>query len=79
MCFVSPAQVVARENGLTIVERSGERFPVTTIFLDEEPAIGAWVSVQAQHHALAILTEDDARTLFALYDQILATTAEAAP
>jgi hydrogenase maturation factor len=71
MCFVAPCRVTALLSPAEVeVERLGERLRVSTFLLEEPPAIGDWVAVQAQRQAVALLSEDEAVELLTLYEEI---------
>jgi hydrogenase expression/formation protein HypC len=77
MCFAVPAQVVALGPGFALIERGGERLPISLHLLDEPIAVGDWLAVQAQRHAVARLEPDEARELLALYQQIASSLSPA--
>ncbi|MBW6496686.1 MAG: HypC/HybG/HupF family hydrogenase formation chaperone [Burkholderiaceae bacterium] len=70
MCFVSPARVVRLTPGGAEVEREGARFEISLLFLEDAVAVGDWVAVQAQRHAVARLSDDEAAELLRLYAEI---------
>lgn len=71
MCFVVPCRVARPVSPTAVeVERLGERLVVSTFLLEEPPAPGDWVAVQAQRNAVAVLGEDEAMELLSLYDEI---------
>ena len=78
MCFATPEQVVELGPGFAVIERGGERVPILLHLLDEAVAIGDWLAVQAQRHAVARLSVDEAEELMALYRQIVGHVAHRA-
>jgi hydrogenase assembly chaperone HypC/HupF len=70
MCFATPEQVVELAPGVAVIERAGARIPILLHLLDEPVAVGDWLAVQAQRHAVAKLSAEEADELMALYDQI---------
>ena len=70
MCFATPEQVVELAPGIALIERGGERVPILLHLLDEAVVVGDWLAVQAQRHAVAKLSVDEAQELMALYRQI---------
>lgn len=78
MCFATPEQVVELGPGVAIIERSGVRTPILLHLLDEAVAVGDWLAVQAQRHAVAKLSVDEAEELMALYRQIVGHVARTA-
>lgn len=71
MCFVVPCRVTRLVSPAEVeVERLGERLVVSTFLLEEPPAPGDWLAVQAQRNAVARLSEVDAQELTSLYNEI---------
>jgi hydrogenase maturation factor len=70
MCFATPEQVVALGPGVALIERAGARIPILLHLLDEPIAVGDWLAVQAQRHAVAKLSVEEAGELKALYHLI---------
>jgi hydrogenase assembly chaperone HypC/HupF len=77
MCFATPEQVVELAPGVALIERAGARIPILLHLLDEPVAVGDWLAVQAQRHAVAKLSVEEADELMALYRQIGAQLAPA--
>lgn len=74
MCFATPEQVVELGPGFAVIQRSGERVPILLHLLDEPVAIGDWLAVQAQRHAVARLTPAEAQELSDLYRGLVGAT-----
>lgn len=71
MCFVVPCRVTHLLSPAEIeVERLGEHLRVSTFLLEEPPAVGDWVAVQAQRQAVARLSPEEAEELLSLYEEI---------
>jgi len=72
MCLVVPCRVTRLLPPAEIeVDRLGVRLRVATFLLDEMPAIGDWVAVQAQRQAVARLDAAEAHELLALYEDLV--------
>lgn len=71
MCFVVPCRVTRLLSPAEIeVERLGEHLRVSTFLLEDPPATGDWVAVQAQRQAVARLSPEEAEELLSLYEEI---------
>lgn len=71
MCFVVPCRVTRLiPPGEIEVDRLGERLRVSAFLLDDPPAPGDWVAVQAQRQAVARLSQQEADALLSLYEEI---------
>lgn len=71
MCFVVPCRVTRLVSPAEIeVDRLGECLRVSSFLLEEPPAVGDWVAVQAQRQAVARLSQQEAAELLSLYEQI---------
>jgi hydrogenase assembly chaperone HypC/HupF len=78
MCFATPEQVVELAPGVALIERAGARIPILLHLLDEPVAVGDWLAVQAQRHAVAKLSAEEAGELMALYGEIVGHVARRA-
>lgn len=71
MCFVVPCRVTRLLSPTEIeVERLGGHLRVSTFLLEDPPAVGDWVAVQAQRQAVARLSPEEAEDLLSLYEEI---------
>jgi hydrogenase assembly chaperone HypC/HupF len=70
MCLTVPCQVIRVQGQTATVARGGETLDVSLAFLDEPVGAGDWIAVQAQRHAFARLTAEEARELLDLYEHI---------
>ena len=70
MCLTVPCEVIRVDGDTALVARAGSRFEVSLLFLDEAVRPGDWVAVQAQRHAHARLTAEEAREVLAIYDRL---------
>ena len=70
MCLTVPCEVIRVEGETALVARGAARFEVSLLFLEEAVRPGDWVAVQAQRHAHARLTAEEARQVLAIYDQL---------
>lgn len=70
MCFAVPARVVEVGPGTAVVERGDARLRISLHLIEEPVAVGDYLAVQAQRHAVAKLSTEEARELFELYRQI---------
>ena len=71
MCLAAPARIVEVAPGRATVERDGERFVISLHLLDEPVTVGDHVAVQAQRHAIAVLSAAEAAEMRLIYQQIL--------
>ncbi len=80
MCLTVPCEVISVDGDVALVARGAARFEVSLLFLDEAVRPGDWVAVQAQRHAHARLTAEEACELLAIYGELsgLIDRAEAA-
>ena len=70
MCLTVPCEVIRVDGETALVARGAARFEVSLLFLDEAVRPGDWVAVQAQRHAHARLTAEEARQVLAVYDRL---------
>ena len=70
MCLTVPCEVIRVDGQTAVVARAGARFEVSLLFLDEAVQPGDWVAVQAQRHAHARLSAEEAREILGLYDRV---------
>jgi hydrogenase assembly chaperone HypC/HupF len=70
MCLTVPCEVVRVEGDTAVVARAGAQFAVSLLFLDQAVRPGDWIAVQAQRHAHAVLTEEEARDILDLYARL---------
>ena len=70
MCLTVPCEVIRVDGDMALVARAGSRFEVSLLFLDEAVRPGDWVAVQAQRHAHARLTAEEAQEVLAIYDRL---------
>ncbi len=70
MCLTAPCEVLRVDGETALVARGAARFEVSLLFLDEAVRPGDWVAVQAQRHAHARLTAEEAREVLAIYEQL---------
>ncbi|MFY9993359.1 MAG: HypC/HybG/HupF family hydrogenase formation chaperone [Rhodoplanes sp.] len=70
MCLTVPCEVIRVDGDTAIVARAGTQFEVSLIFLDETVRPGDWIAVQAQRHAQAVLSPEEAREILDLYAQL---------
>ena len=70
MCLTVPCEVLRVDGETALVARGAARFEVSLLFLDEAVRPGDWVAVQAQRHAHARLTAEEAREVLAIYEQL---------
>jgi hydrogenase maturation factor len=70
MCLTVPCEVIRVDGETALVARGEARFEVSLLFLDEAVCPGDWVAVQAQRHAHARMTAQEAREVLAMYDQL---------
>ncbi len=78
MCLTTPERVVELGPGFAVIEREGQRLPILLHLLDEPVAVGDWLAVQAQRHAVARLSVEEADELIGLYGQIVGHVAQRA-
>lgn len=72
MCLTVPCEVLRVDGQTALVVRGGATFEVSLLFLDEPVQAGDWLAVQAQSHAHARLSADEAREILGLYDRLAA-------
>ena len=70
MCLTVPCEVIRVDGDMALVARAGARFEVSLLFLDEAVRPGDWVAVQAQRHAHAVLSAEEARDILDLYARL---------
>lgn len=70
MCLTVPCEVL-RVDGETALVRRGDAQLTVSLFLIEEKVVpGDWLAVQAQRHAQALLSAEEAREVLALYAEL---------
>lgn len=52
MCIAIPSRIVSIDGTTAVVERFGERLSVSLALMEEQPAVGDYLIVQAQRFAL---------------------------
>ena len=70
MCLTVPCEVIRVDGDTALVARAGAQFEVSLIFLNEIVRPGDWIAVQAQRHAQAVLSPEEAREILDLYAQL---------
>lgn len=70
MCLTVPCEVIRVDGDTALVARAGAQFEVSLLFLDKAVRPGDWVAVQAQRHAQAVLSPEEARDILDLYAQL---------
>ncbi|MEZ5788155.1 MAG: HypC/HybG/HupF family hydrogenase formation chaperone [Xanthobacteraceae bacterium] len=70
MCLTVPCEVLRVDGETALVRRGEAQFEVSLLFLDEQVMPGDWLAVQAQRHAQARLSAEEARDILALYARL---------
>lgn len=70
MCLTAPCEVISVDGDTAMVARGGARFEVSLLLLDEAVRPGDWIAVQAQRHARAVLSAQEAQEMLDLYAQL---------
>lgn len=70
MCLTVPCEVIRVDGDSALVGRGDARFEVSLFFLDQVVRPGDWVAVQAQRHAHAILSAEEAQDILDLYARL---------
>jgi hydrogenase assembly chaperone HypC/HupF len=70
MCLTVPCEVLRVDGQTALVARGAATFAVSLLFLDETVEPGDWLAVQAQSHARARLSREEAREILGLYDRL---------
>jgi hydrogenase assembly chaperone HypC/HupF len=70
MCLAVPCRVIEVDGLFATVARGDATLAVSLALLEEQPAPGSWVAVQAQRYAVACLSDEDAALALAMFAQI---------
>jgi hydrogenase assembly chaperone HypC/HupF len=70
MCLTVPCKVIRIDGETALVARGAARFEVSLLLLDQVVRPGDWVAVQAQRHAQAVLSAEEARDILDLYARL---------
>jgi hydrogenase assembly chaperone HypC/HupF len=70
MCLTVPCEVLRVDGETAWVQRGEAQFEVSLLFVDEQVVPGDWLAVQAQRHAQARLSAEEARDILSLYARL---------
>lgn len=70
MCLTVPCEVLRVDGETALVQRGEAQFEVSLLFVDEQVVPGDWLAVQAQRHAQARLSAEEARDILSLYARL---------
>jgi hydrogenase expression/formation protein HypC len=69
MCIAIPSRVISIDGNTALVERFGEQLTVSLMLLEERPAVGDYLIVQAQSFALERIDRDSAEEALRLIEE----------